>query len=255
MRNSAKKRIACLHRSDLRVVRTIFRVSFPAVSNNAFATSRLDAHLRRQGAKPTDVFPVHVIVNRMENSDAVVVELVEVEQQTRQDREERLIDQAQANKELIRNLAHEIKNPLGGIRGAAQLLELELPPHHLLEQRSRQAEQRMAPVAARPVGAALVEPDTGPVGGHGAPRLELLLDAREPVVQRVETGRQEHVQVTPLGHVAARPRGILEPFPLQHDHLVDVVGQRPRGQQPPDAGPDDDHGRHRVIVTDPTRLG
>ncbi|MFX6679320.1 histidine kinase dimerization/phospho-acceptor domain-containing protein, partial [Acinetobacter baumannii] len=32
----------------------------------------------------------------------------------------------QANRELIRNLAHEIKNPLGGIRGAAQLLEGEL---------------------------------------------------------------------------------------------------------------------------------
>ena len=54
------------------------------------------------------------------------VELVEIEQQTRQDREERALGQAQANKELIRNLAHEIKNPLGGIRGAAQLLEMEV---------------------------------------------------------------------------------------------------------------------------------
>jgi nitrogen-specific signal transduction histidine kinase len=34
--------------------------------------------------------------------------------------------QQQANRELIRNLAHEIKNPLGGIRGSAQLLEREL---------------------------------------------------------------------------------------------------------------------------------
>ena len=41
-------------------------------------------------------------------------------------REERMVDQQQANRELIRNLAHEIKNPLGGIRGAAQLLEREL---------------------------------------------------------------------------------------------------------------------------------
>jgi two-component system, NtrC family, nitrogen regulation sensor histidine kinase GlnL len=37
------------------------------------------------------------------------------------------------NKELIRNLAHEIKNPLGGIRGAAQLLEMELPGKELTE--------------------------------------------------------------------------------------------------------------------------
>ena len=56
----------------------------------------------------------------------MLVELVEVEQQTRQEREERALDQVQANKELIRNLAHEIKNPLGGIRGAAQLLQSEL---------------------------------------------------------------------------------------------------------------------------------
>jgi len=62
-----------------------------------------------------------------------VVELLPLEQQTRQEREERLLDQAQANKELIRNLAHEIKNPLGGIRGAAQLLQLELETRELHE--------------------------------------------------------------------------------------------------------------------------
>ena len=56
----------------------------------------------------------------------------EYEQQLKLDREERIFDQSQANKELIRNLAHEIKNPLGGIRGAAQLLELELPDVHLV---------------------------------------------------------------------------------------------------------------------------
>ena len=39
----------------------------------------------------------------------------------------------QANKELIRNLAHEIKNPLGGIRGAAQLLAMELTSRELTE--------------------------------------------------------------------------------------------------------------------------
>ena len=42
-------------------------------------------------------------------------------------RDELLLSQHQASRELIRGLAHEIKNPLGGIRGAAQLLEKELP--------------------------------------------------------------------------------------------------------------------------------
>ena len=41
-------------------------------------------------------------------------------------REEQMHDQTQASRQLLRNLAHEIMNPLGGIRGAAQLLELEL---------------------------------------------------------------------------------------------------------------------------------
>jgi two-component system, NtrC family, nitrogen regulation sensor histidine kinase GlnL len=67
-----------------------------------------------------------VIVNQTDDAERVLVEMIEIEQQTRQDREERTQGQAAANKELVRNLAHEIKNPLGGIRGAAQLLGMEL---------------------------------------------------------------------------------------------------------------------------------
>jgi len=48
-------------------------------------------------------------------------------------REEQMLDQTQANRLLLRNLAHEIKNPLGGIRGAAQLLEQELDKPGLRE--------------------------------------------------------------------------------------------------------------------------
>jgi len=48
-------------------------------------------------------------------------------------REEQMLDQTQANRMLLRNLAHEIKNPLGGIRGAAQLLEHELEKPGLRE--------------------------------------------------------------------------------------------------------------------------
>ncbi len=40
--------------------------------------------------------------------------------------EEALLSQQDASKSLLRGLAHEIKNPLGGLRGAAQLLEREL---------------------------------------------------------------------------------------------------------------------------------
>ncbi len=56
----------------------------------------------------------------------LLLEFRPIDQQLRAVREERLLEQQEANRELIRNLAHEIKNPLGGIRGSAQLLEHEL---------------------------------------------------------------------------------------------------------------------------------
>ncbi len=77
---------------------------------------------------------VHVTVSTPDSkADVIVLELREVEQQLKVERESRMMDQSQANRELIRNLAHEIKNPLGGIRGAAQLLEGELQAPYLKE--------------------------------------------------------------------------------------------------------------------------
>jgi two-component system nitrogen regulation sensor histidine kinase GlnL len=67
------------------------------------------------------------------SGDGMLLEFRHIEQQLRIEREERLLDQSQANRELIRNLAHEIKNPLGGIRGAAQLLDRELERPNLHE--------------------------------------------------------------------------------------------------------------------------
>ena len=111
----------------------MMRDTVAAVARNEFSTSRFEAQLRRPGSAPADALPVHVIVNQMDGSTQLIVELVEIEQQTRQDREERALGQAQATKELIRNLAHEIKNPLGGIRGAAQLLEMDVQERALHE--------------------------------------------------------------------------------------------------------------------------
>lgn len=99
-----------------------------------FDLKREDLVLERPAGKA----PLHVnlVVTALDDPESpVLIELRENVQQLKLDREERLLDQTQANKELIRNLAHEIKNPLGGIRGAAQLLELELPGHGLKELR------------------------------------------------------------------------------------------------------------------------
>ncbi len=90
-----------------------------------FSNKRLDLTLRRAQRETLQLHGiVTVLIDRPETP--VALEFHEIDQQLKVDREERIIEQATANRELIRNLAHEIKNPLGGIRGAAQLLELEI---------------------------------------------------------------------------------------------------------------------------------
>ena len=108
----------------------ILHNALEGASSNEFATLRYDAWLKPLNREPV---PVHVVVAQTDTPGEAIVELLPLEQQAKQDREERLMDQAQANKELIRNLAHEIKNPLGGIRGAAQLLQMEIDSKELTE--------------------------------------------------------------------------------------------------------------------------
>ena len=62
-----------------------------------------------------------------------VLELTPVDRQLRIAREESLRAQEQASRRLLRGLAHEIRNPLGGLRGATQLLERELDDPELRE--------------------------------------------------------------------------------------------------------------------------
>jgi two-component system nitrogen regulation sensor histidine kinase GlnL len=111
------------------------RDTLQMVARNEVASGRFDAAMKRHptSAAGSPELPVHVIVTPTDRADRVLVELIEVEQQTRLDREERALGLAQANKELVRNLAHEIKNPLGGIRGAAQLLAMEVTSKELTE--------------------------------------------------------------------------------------------------------------------------
>ncbi len=107
------------------------RNALKGLHGDEFAVLRYEAALRR--VHHSESLPVHVVIAPSDKPGEVIVELLPVEQKTRQEREERLLEQAQVNKELIRNLAHEIKNPLGGIRGAAQLLEMELESKDLTE--------------------------------------------------------------------------------------------------------------------------
>ncbi|WP_018717439.1 nitrogen regulation protein NR(II) [Arhodomonas aquaeolei] len=63
----------------------------------------------------------------------LLLELAQLDRHLRISREHQLISQNRAIRELIRGLAHEIKNPLGGLRGAAQLLRRQLDDDALRE--------------------------------------------------------------------------------------------------------------------------
>ena len=81
-----------------------------------------------------EVLHVDCTVTPLDDEEGgLLIEMRPVDQQLRARREERLIELQLRHRELMRNLAHEIKNPLGGIRGAAQLLEHELPNPSLRE--------------------------------------------------------------------------------------------------------------------------
>ena len=82
------------------------------------------AELARPMAEPE---PVHASISQIAGSDGLLLlEIAEVEKAMKLARQEQEAGMSDATRALLRNLAHEVKNPLGGIRGAAQLLESEL---------------------------------------------------------------------------------------------------------------------------------
>ncbi|MFN3828773.1 MAG: nitrogen regulation protein NR(II) [Tepidimonas ignava] len=102
---------------------SLWHNALQGAQQHEYAVIRYDTQLRRLLRPP---LPVHLVLATTDERARRIVEMLPLEQQARQEREERLLEQTQANKAMIRNLAHEIKNPLGGIRGAAQLLQMEL---------------------------------------------------------------------------------------------------------------------------------
>lgn len=73
-------------------------------------------------------------VSPLNTGDAsLLVEMTDVTRRSKISRENALLIQHGAGRQMIRQLAHEIKNPLGGIRGAAQLLAKQLDEEELSE--------------------------------------------------------------------------------------------------------------------------
>lgn len=64
---------------------------------------------------------------------ALLIEMTDITRRSKISRENALLIQHGAGRQMVRQLAHEIKNPLGGLRGAAQLLERQLSNDEMRE--------------------------------------------------------------------------------------------------------------------------
>ena len=95
----------------------------------------MERELRLPVTDANEIILDYVVTPVREENHCVglLIELHQLDRQLRMTREENLLAQQQASRAVIRGLAHEIKNPLGGLRGAAQLLEHELADPDLLE--------------------------------------------------------------------------------------------------------------------------
>jgi len=91
--------------------------------------------LRPAGA-PRDVRTLDITITPLEGQVTgthLLLELADTTQRRRISRENDLLARLDGSRLMIKQLAHEIKNPLGGLRGAAQLLERELQGESLKE--------------------------------------------------------------------------------------------------------------------------
>jgi len=106
------------------------RLRYAVESNQPYTEHELHLHL----ASGRDI-TVDCVVTLIEQAGdtEILVELTQLDRHLRIAREENLLEQHQVARQLVRGMAHEIKNPLGGLRGAAQLLERELDNEELKE--------------------------------------------------------------------------------------------------------------------------
>lgn len=93
-----------------------------AVSNGSQFTQRRSVWQMHTGKKHI----VDYTVTPLPDQRGAIIEITPLDRLLRISREEALISSQETSRNLVRSMAHEIKNPLGGIRGAAQLLSREL---------------------------------------------------------------------------------------------------------------------------------
>lgn len=100
---------------------------FETLKSNRSHTQREAILSTLHGSKTTSV-TVDYTVTPIDDipGSALIIEIQPIDRLLRISREQTLFSAQQSTHALLKGMAHEIKNPLGGIRGAAQLLEREL---------------------------------------------------------------------------------------------------------------------------------
>lgn len=104
---------------------------FDALQTNQAYTRRKDTLRLAQGHTVTVDYTISIF--NEDERPLLLLEIIPQDRYLRIDREEGHRQHEQTTRMMIRGLAHEVKNPLGGIRGAAQLLARELPAPELTE--------------------------------------------------------------------------------------------------------------------------
>ncbi len=99
---------------------------------NAQPYTERELKLQRNGGDPMTV-DCTVTPLRTAAESCLLLEFLQLDRHLRITRDDQLWHQQEISREMIRGLAHEVKNPLGGLRGAAQLLARQLPDPDLRE--------------------------------------------------------------------------------------------------------------------------
>lgn len=103
-----------------------FMTSLQQALDSGHGFTERELQLTLPGGKTITADCMVTPLSEPQHSGELLVELLQIDRHLRITREEALFAQQNVTRALIRGLAHEIKNPLGGLRGAAQLLEREL---------------------------------------------------------------------------------------------------------------------------------
>lgn len=109
------------------------RARLTAALEEGAAYTERELYLRAGGGDPLTVDCTVTPFTDRAGEPALLLEFLSLDRQLRISRDDQMRIQNLANREMIRGMAHEIKNPLGGLRGAAQLLEREIDDDGLKE--------------------------------------------------------------------------------------------------------------------------